>query len=237
MTRVTRISRSVVLGLTAAALCAGVGSAQQVFGTKDYTVTKIPALSFVPADSSLGYHTSGSLGRYGDVNTDSHFYAPFEWPSGATIDYIGFVNLNDGTPGVMSVSLRVRALSTVATELTVQSTPHIDWELDKNPTAFDITLDSQDDGIFFVDVESASSPNLQFFGGVEIWWRRTVSAPGAQTFNDVPSTNQFYQFIEALAASGITGGCGGGNYCPDNPVTRGQMAVFLSKALGLHWPH
>ena len=30
---------------------------------------------------------------------------------------------------------------------------------------------------------------------------------------------------------GITGGCGGGNYCPDTPVTRAQMAVFLLKTL------
>lgn len=36
--------------------------------------------------------------------------------------------------------------------------------------------------------------------------------------------------------SGITAGCGTG-YCPDNPVTRGQMAVFLTKALGLYWPY
>jgi hypothetical protein len=35
-------------------------------------------------------------------------------------------------------------------------------------------------------------------------------------------------------ASGITAGCGGGNYCPDAP-TRRQMAIFLAKALGLHW--
>jgi hypothetical protein len=40
---------------------------------------------------------------------------------------------------------------------------------------------------------------------------------------------------EALLAAGITGGCGGGAYCPDSPVTRGQMAVFLSRALGLHF--
>ncbi len=46
----------------------------------------------------------------------------------------------------------------------------------------------------------------------------------------------FFQFIEALYASGITAGCGGGNYCPDSPLTRGQMAVFLAKALGLQWP-
>ena len=35
-----------------------------------------------------------------------------------------------------------------------------------------------------------------------------------------------------LAAESITAGCGGGNYCPDAPVTRGQMAVFLSKTFG-----
>jgi hypothetical protein len=45
-----------------------------------------------------------------------------------------------------------------------------------------------------------------------------------------------FQFIEALYAYGITAGCGSGNYCPDAPLTRGQMAVFLAKAPGLQWP-
>ena len=39
--------------------------------------------------------------------------------------------------------------------------------------------------------------------------------------------------IEQLAAEQITGGCGGGNYCPASPSTRGQMAVFLTKTLNL----
>jgi hypothetical protein len=26
-------------------------------------------------------------------------------------------------------------------------------------------------------------------------------------------------------------------YCPDAPLTRGKMAVFLAKALGLDWPN
>jgi S-layer homology domain len=30
-------------------------------------------------------------------------------------------------------------------------------------------------------------------------------------------------------------GFGGGNFCPNNPMTRVQMAVFLAKALGLSW--
>ena len=55
------------------------------------------------------------------------------------------------------------------------------------------------------------------------------------TFSDVPTSHPFFQFIEALVASGITSGCGGGSFCPDAPLTRGQMAVFLSRGLGLHF--
>jgi hypothetical protein len=36
--------------------------------------------------------------------------------------------------------------------------------------------------------------------------------------------------IAAIAAAGITTGCGGSNYCPFNPVTRAQMASFLVRA-------
>lgn len=61
--------------------------------------------------------------------------------------------------------------------------------------------------------------------------------PATPTFNDVPVGDGAFQFVEALVASGVTAGCGGGNYCPDAPLTRRQMAVFLSKALGLHWPN
>jgi cysteine-rich repeat protein len=50
------------------------------------------------------------------------------------------------------------------------------------------------------------------------------------SFPDVPRAHQFYAFIENLFHNGVTGGCAGGGYCPANPVTRAQMAVFLLKA-------
>ena len=49
-------------------------------------------------------------------------------------------------------------------------------------------------------------------------------------FGDVPAGSLAAAWIEALAAEGITGGCGGGDYCPSSPVLRQQMAVFLLKA-------
>jgi hypothetical protein len=42
--------------------------------------------------------------------------------------------------------------------------------------------------------------------------------------------------IEALAAAGVTRGCNppdNDRFCPGDPVTRGQMATFLGRALGL----
>ncbi len=57
--------------------------------------------------------------------------------------------------------------------------------------------------------------------------------PCAGTFADVQCPSQFADWIEQLAAEQITGGCGGGNYCPGNPNTRGQMAVFIVKTFSL----
>ena len=53
----------------------------------------------------------------------------------------------------------------------------------------------------------------------------------------MPTSHPFFPYVEALKASGITGGCSVSPplFCPDSPLTRGQMAAFLAKALGLYW--
>ena len=56
-----------------------------------------------------------------------------------------------------------------------------------------------------------------------------VPPPCSGDFDDVPCPSTFAPWIEELAAQGITTGCGGNNYCPQNPVRRDQMAVFLLK--------
>ena len=55
--------------------------------------------------------------------------------------------------------------------------------------------------------------------------------PATGVFADVdPFTNLFAAWIEELARLQVTVGCGGGLYCPDASVTRGQMAVFMTKS-------
>jgi hypothetical protein len=45
-------------------------------------------------------------------------------------------------------------------------------------------------------------------------------------------TSTFVADIAWLSATGITKGCGTDTFCPDDPVTRGQMAAFLVRAMG-----
>ena len=51
-------------------------------------------------------------------------------------------------------------------------------------------------------------------------------------FSDI-ATSSHAENIDKLAAAGITAGCGEGRYCPDQHVTRAQMATFLARALKL----
>jgi hypothetical protein len=73
--------------------------------------------------------------------------------------------------------------------------------------------------------------------GCYVFWARQISpAPAVATFTDVPTGAQFFREIEALVDSGITAGCTASQFCPDQAVTRRQMAAFLARALGLHFP-
>jgi hypothetical protein len=58
--------------------------------------------------------------------------------------------------------------------------------------------------------------------------------PGGTFIDDDGNVHEGY--IEAIAAEGITRGCNppdNDRYCPSDPVSRGEMAAFLTRALGL----
>jgi hypothetical protein len=62
----------------------------------------------------------------------------------------------------------------------------------------------------------------------------TPPAVGSSTgFGDVATDYWSAAWIKQLVTEGITAGCGSGNYCPEAPVTRAQMAVFLVKTFSL----
>ncbi len=80
---------------------------------------------------------------------------------------------------------------------------------------------------------TAAGPNVYFPAndgttGFELW---AMPRTSLSRFADVPPSHWAWPFVEALAAAGLTSGCGGGNYCPAMQVSRAQMAVFLVAAV------
>ena len=60
------------------------------------------------------------------------------------------------------------------------------------------------------------------------------AAVSESRFDDVDAGGFHAPFVERLAELGVTGGCGDGSgFCPDQTVSRAQMAVFLTRAYGL----
>jgi peptidyl-Asp metalloendopeptidase len=61
-------------------------------------------------------------------------------------------------------------------------------------------------------------------------YRATV-VPITASFSDVPLGDPFFGFVEFMYQGGYSGGCATAplRYCPTDPITRGQMAVFLER--------
>ena len=222
----------------------------QAFGTDAYSVTVIPAGSFT---SDTPFTTDfGTLFRHFGSEESGHLFAGIEIPAGVVVDFIGIETQSDGFQPVYNFQANLYSVDRYSgtTQGVVSFMDHVGnlrFGTTYNDTPLGFMWPQNAHNALVIDIYQVpfSCPfpfddcRAEFgFGWVEIWWRRAVSpAPATPTFGDVPIGDFGYQYIEALAASGITGGCGGGNYCPDAPLTRRQMAIFLANALGLHWPY
>lgn len=63
----------------------------------------------------------------------------------------------------------------------------------------------------------------------------TPPAATGTVFADISISHPDAAWIEQLAAEGITNGCLTGplRYCPNDPVVRGSMGIFLARVFGL----
>jgi cell wall hydrolase len=74
------------------------------------------------------------------------------------------------------------------------------------------------------------------FIGIAVHVYRTSQGPvyGSDgPFADVPASHQFVTEIQWMSDTGVTKGCRDYFFCPDDQVTRGQMAAFFHRFLGL----
>ena len=211
------------------------------FGTSEASYVTIGPGDFGPLDSGDAYRRGYLLWATGGTG---NFTANVHLPSGALLSYFE-LDYCDDNGGANHVSVQLVLCPTVggcSSPLglsSLVSTSNGCSSVSADISSFNFTVDNATDRLYLV-LNTPSLDNSNQMGGVIVGYKLQVSpAPGSATFNDVPTSHPFFQYIEALHASGITAGCQASPplYCPDSPVTRGQMAVFLAKALGLFWPN
>jgi len=244
MTRTTTSKRPAIF-LAAFSLAASITRAQS-YGDQDQVLT-VGAAAFRSLD---GFETAIDAVGYLRHDGEDVFLAPLQLPEGALLESFCLYS-DDGDPDPSRV---VQSHIVAIKQVPPGETPAlkvIGEQVFSSSFGYGVVcgnilatlrgrIDVDGDGAgdpvaYYVHVQFPGGAIPLGVGGVRITWRRQVSAPTGQTFADVPASDPAFGYVEALAASGITAGCSGGNYCPDAKLTRRQMAVFLAKALGLHW--
>jgi hypothetical protein len=203
----------------------------ETYGTSSETSIAVTEWEFNPLRSSTTFDWLG--GRY--TTNSGPLVAGVHLPAGASITKIVVEACNSNATVTGSVQLYAN-LSSGISLTTATIAANSGCVLTTSTLGTPHTVDNVANAYFLGWSNGSAFDGSVLLRAVRVYYKLQISPdPATATFADVPVGHPFHRFVEALYASGITGGCGGGNYCPDAPVTRGQMAVFLAGALGLHW--
>ncbi len=73
----------------------------------------------------------------------------------------------------------------------------------------------------------ANMPRKQFVKMAVDAYQIPLVNPATPTYTDVPASHDYYQYIEAATAAGLTNGVGGGLFDPEATITREQAAAII----------
>jgi hypothetical protein len=202
------------------------------------TSSTLAAAAFAPEDSALDYETlSSDLSRTdGPASAVAMaFRAPLLLPTGAEVVSFTVQACND-TAQAMTAALVVCPFSGTcddSRERIISPNSGCDEFGYTLPAPLTIQNGSNSYSLRIVDTNGQGSS----FRGLRVFWHFQITPlDGSANYTDVPVGHPLRRYVEALGASHIALACATNKFCPDDPVTRGQFAVFLARALGLHFP-
>lgn len=218
----------------------------KTYGGSQDSYVMIHANEFTPFDSGTTYNDLGNGGpffsRYPTAG-NGYFYAGVNAPGGALLTYVELDYCDSSTVGnhVHLYLYDCRFDGSNCAQIAPTATSSSDAFNTCSNVSVDLTgVTYQFDNFLhrvYLSSNTDAFDGTNSISGVIVGYRLQVSPPPlAASFVDVPTTSPIFKFVEALRASGITAGCDATHYCPNDPLTRGQMAVFLAAGLGLQFP-
>ena len=113
--------------------------------------------------------------------------------------------------------------------------PYCHWPVDSSPEALAALVDLAADPFYGGGSGGGTTTTTSTGEPPPTTGPTPTTQPGDDRFVDVSPTHPYYTHIEWIGEQGITAGCNppvNDRFCPDDSVTRGQMAAFLVRALG-----
>jgi hypothetical protein len=236
MTHRLRFAFLLVLSVSGTAAAGQDVAGARTYGTAFDSVVSLSSWAFEAEDSLIGFASQLPDQRY--TRLPGCFDAPLNLPGGALIDFFEMLSCDTSSGVDDEVNAGILACDSSGSNCQVLGNEVV--RTTDAPGC--VVLASKVLGqavdnvanLYWVRACTGSGNSTTTFRGVRVWYRLQVSpAPAVATFGDVPTNYIYFRAVEALAKSGVTSGCGGGNFCPDQAVTRGEMAKFLANALGL----
>ena len=202
------------------------------------------ALASAPEEDVTIALTSSNTGE-GTVSPASLTFTPTNWDTPQTITLTGVEDSVDDGDQAYAIQFAVSSTDRLYDGLAVADLPVTNqdndpifadvpighWAYDWIQSLVDSGITSGCGGSDYCPTDDVSRAQMAVF--LERGIHGSDYTPPAATgtvFGDISDTYWAANWVEALYADGITRGCGGGNYCPDNSVNRGQMAIFLLRS-------
>ena len=209
------------------------------FGPTDLTLVRLEGAEFYPYQGPAFQGYQSFFNYRWSTPAGFALEAGIRVPTGAIIDYIE-IDACDGN-ALLDMSLTLYECDIFGGPCTTPAFVVTDALTGCGTVSVSGIGHEVNNALFALGLEvfdPAGDSSLRISGAAVGYYLQVSPAPAVATFGDVPTGDIYFQFIEALAASGITAGCDAvPNYCPERPITRAEMAVFLAKALGLHFPN
>lgn len=216
---------------------AGLVALAPQWGPTGETMVQVLSYAFRPRNAASTYDTFFDTGFMYRTAGTAWFYAPLSLPAGASVTAVGVDWYDESTTEDPTIGLFCMKADRTLDYLVWSYYP-----TSAGYTSFNFVFSSPhtvDHANYYALVidPKLNGQDIQW-RGMRVYYTLQISpAPGVASFTDVPVGHPSFQVVEALKASGITQGCTATQFCPTQPVTRQQMATFLARALGLHWPN
>jgi hypothetical protein len=185
----------------------------QTWGTTNTAYVTVPEWAFSPSSSAVAWSDVGNPARRYALTPLSFFFASPAVPPGALLQNLEFDFCNSQPMGGSSILLLLYDASAANANLSLLA--QVTGAANQGCTSaiadlsgLNYTVDNVQHRLL---LETAFGPNgdsTTSFSGVIVGYRLQMSPPPpVATFGDVATSDLGFAYVEALAASGITGSC------------------------------